>query len=73
MDIIDTVSAVTLEKGDTIRWWDQETQEVIGLGEIHDIQENDDFIVVVSEDGDEMWFEPFEPVDIYGYEDSEDE
>ena len=75
MEIIDTVSADTLEVGDTIRFIisgeDRGLQEIKSIEDTFDT-DGFDILLVTSTEDDEMFFDPFTPVNIYGYTDSDD-
>lgn len=60
MEIIDTVMADTLEPGDLIAFGPV-------VCEIKEKDDEDDLIRIVSEDDREVFFIPFEMIDIYGY------
>jgi hypothetical protein len=62
MEIIDSVDADTLEKGDFIL-----AENGTTIAEIVTVDDRGDFIVVLLENDDEMPFLPDTHVDIYGY------
>jgi len=75
MEIIDTVSASTLDVGDTIRFII--SGEDRGLQEIKSIEETFEFdgleiLLVTSTEDDETFFDPYTMVSIYGYMNGEE-
>jgi hypothetical protein len=71
MTVIDTVSADTLQVGDNIQFWDEDNVS-LGVQEIRDVDDSGTRMWIISEQGDESFFDFDEVVPIYGYTNEED-